>query len=317
MRRYTLLIALALTVAIALAGCHPVIEQQAETISVYATFYPIYALTEAVMHDIPDAQLRLLAQPQDGCLRDYQLSDWDLSLLNAGADAVIMGGRGLESFESTLFQWGETGPAMSAVLYNLQLYNQDAGAPDGESESHLEGANPHLYMSLEGAARMVESIAAAMQTLDPRFSDLYVKNAQDTVGTLLALLARNRETLDAIRDRRVILMNEALIYIAEDYDLEVADWVDRESGEALYDDALDRCLDRLSEAEARVVLIEKQAPQAFVEAIEAAGFSVARIDVFSTHHEGEGFDVYIKRQEENALAICDAFASAQTGEDIH
>ena len=90
-------------VAAALTGCGPLVTDETETLSVYATFWPVYVLTEAVARGVPDVELRCLVQPQDGCLRAYQLSDWDDALLSSGANAVIMGGRGLESFESTLF----------------------------------------------------------------------------------------------------------------------------------------------------------------------------------------------------------------------
>lgn len=314
MRRYIALAALALFVVALLTSCHPIIDSEADPISIYASFYPIYALTEAVMRDVPDASLHLLVQPQDGCLRSYQLSDWDLYLLAAGADAVVMGGRGLESFESALFAWGDEGPAISAVLYNLELYNQNESTTDGESQSHIHGANPHLYMSVEGAALMIESISASMQSLDPMYANLYVKNAESAVEQLNKLLLQSREQLSGLQDRRVILMNEALMYPALDYDLTVADQVDRESGEALYDAALEDCLERLEGSGAKVVLIEKQAPQAFVDAIESAGFAVARLDVFSTHREGEGFDRYIEIQRSNALAIREAFGLLENGE---
>lgn len=315
LRRCVALIILMLAVAGALSGCRRLVANEAETIRVYATFYPIYALTDAVMRDVPDAELRLLVQPQDGCLRSYQLSDWDARLLALGADAVLMGGRGLESFESTLFGWGDAGPAMSAVLYNLELYNQGE-SPDGESQSHLKGANPHLYMSLEGAARMIESIAATMQSLDPKYAELYAQNARSAAERLDDALAENRALLRDFSGSRVILMSEALVYVAGDYRLEIADWVDRESGEALYDQALSDCLARLSEAEASVVLIEKQASKAFVDAIEAAGFAVARLDILSTHREGEGFDAYIDIQKSNAEAIRAAFERAAAGEGV-
>ncbi len=312
LRRFAALVVLISAILPALSGCHPLIVDETESLRVYATFYPIYALTEAVMRDVPDAQLRLLVQPQDGCLRAYRLSDWDARLLALGADAVLMGGRGLESFEETLFGWGDAGPAMSAVLYNLELYNPGT-SPDGESHSHIKGPNPHLYMSLEGATRMIESIAATMQSLDPRYADQYVHNARSAEMRLEDALAQNRTALRDLNGRRVILMNEALIYVARDYGLEVAEWFDRESGEGLYDQSLSDCLARLSEAEASVVLIEKQAPRAFVEAIEAAGFFVARLDMLSTHREGEGFDTYIEIQNSNAQAIRAAFERATTG----
>ena len=90
-RRICASLALIFAISASLSGCQRLVEPENESISIYATFWPIYALSDAVMRDIPDAQLKLLAQPQDGCLRDYQLSDWDAALLSADADAILMG----------------------------------------------------------------------------------------------------------------------------------------------------------------------------------------------------------------------------------
>jgi len=315
-RRNIALLVMALAVAMALVGCRPLFEDDAVSISVYTTFYPLYALTEAVIGDVPDIELHQLVQPQDGCLRSYQISDWDKYLLSAGADAVVMGGRGLESFESELFNWGEGGPAMAAVLYNLELYNQDE-ASAGESESHLRGANPHLYMSLKGAAQMVESISATLQTFDPRYAQRYVNNAQSAADRLDNLMAEMKDLLRPFAGSQVIIMNEALAYTARDYGFEIAEWIDRESGEALYDDALEDCLKRLEGSGARVALVEKQAPTAFVDAIEAAGFFVARLDILSTHSEGKGFDDYIQIQTGNARILFETFERAHAGRNDH
>ena len=103
--RLAALIILLFALSASFAGCKRIVEPENKSISVYATFWPIYAMTDAAMEGIPDAELKLLVQPQDGCLRNYQLSDWDAALLSADADAIIMGGRGLESFEGLLFGW--------------------------------------------------------------------------------------------------------------------------------------------------------------------------------------------------------------------
>ncbi len=314
--RRMLALALALLVALTMAGCGPIVEDDVQTLSVYATFYPIYALTDAVMDGVPDAELHCLVQPQDGCLRSYRLSDWDAALLAAGADAVMLGGRGLESFESALFDWGDDGPAVSAILYNLELH--DAGSEgNAESESHFRGQNPHLYMSLDGARQMVSSIAAMLQSMDPRYADQYAANAAKADAALQAAMDEARGILEGCRDRRVAVLNEALIYCAVDYGLEIAETIERESGDGMSGEALQKCTDRLSDAEIDAILIEKQAPQAFVEAIEAAGFSVARLDVMSTHAEGEGFDAYLQIQLGNARAIAEALARAAVGKDSH
>ena len=316
MRRTAVLALLLFAFSAMLSACKPLVQEEEGQISVYATFYPIYALTDAVMQGVPNATLHCLVQPQDGCLRAYQLSDWDASLLARGADAVIAGGRGLESFESTLFGWGEGGPAISAVLYNLELYNQQQRV-DGEAQSHFQGPNPHLYLSLEGAKHIVESIAATMVSLDPIYSEQYIGNSQAAIQALDELLAASREKLAGYKGRRVALLSEALIYVARDYGLDVAEWIERETGAAFGDNELAGWLERLESAKAEMVLIEKQAPQALIEALEAAGYAVATLDVLSTHLEGEGFDRYLEIQGRNAQALFDAFERADAGKEQH
>ena len=197
------------------------------------------------------------------------------------------------------------------MLYNLELYNNAASSAASDQESHLEGPNPHLYMSIEGAKTIVESIGASMVTLDPAFANRYADNVQKSTSKLDDMLKTIDSQAENLKDRPVVLMNEALIYVAQDYGLTVADWIDRESGTAFYDQQLTNCLERLSESGARLILIERQAPQSFVDALEQAGYAVARIDIFSTHRQGEGFDDYIDAQLKNAEAICDAFKKAE------
>ncbi len=300
--------------ALALTGCRPIVRDAPQRLSVYATFYPIYALTEAVLRDIPDAELHCLVQPQDGCLRNYNLSDWDAALLARGADAVMMGGRGLERFESALFGWGDGGPAMCALLYNLELYSDGTKAAE-EGESHLKGPNPHLYMSMSGAQQMLDSAAAMMVSLDPRYAAQYSENAQSAKAGLQAAYDAARALLSDCEGRRVILMNEALVYCARDYGLVIADQVERESGDALTGEALEKLIERLKHDEADIVLIERQAPQALVEALESANLTVAKLDVMSTHTENEGFDVYLQIQSDNARAMREAFDRAVAGKD--
>ena len=297
-----------LALLLALSGCRPLVTDGEKDISIYATTYPIYALADALMEGVPNARLHCLIQPQDGCMRSYQLSDWDIYLLANSADAVIAGGRGLESFESTLFSWGDKGPAVSAVLYNLELYEgQSAGETTSEDASHLEGPNPHLYMSVDGVEAMLEAVSGTLMALDPRYGELYADNEVRAEAALEGLRARMEGVKATCGGSRVILMNEALIYLALDCGLEVADWVDRESGVALYGSDLEDMLARLGKSNAKVVLIERQAPASLVEALRENGYSVALIDILSTHREGEGFDTYIHAQEDNADAVLRAF----------
>ena len=83
-------IAALLLMALMLSGCRPLVADAPKQLEVYATFYPICALADAVAQGVPDMALHCLVQPQDGCLRSYALSDWDIYMLTS-ADAVIAG----------------------------------------------------------------------------------------------------------------------------------------------------------------------------------------------------------------------------------
>ena len=307
MRRIALFLLLLAALALTMSACAPLVGEAPQESQIYATFYPFYALTALLTENIEGLRLSCLVQPQDGCLRDYALSDWDLYLLS-GADLVIAGGRGLESFESTLQSLGASGPVVALTLYNTELYGQNEEAADGEENDHFTGANPHLYMSIDGAKYILEGAASALAELYPQHAETVFSNMQAGEERLDALGTQMRATAANAEGGRVIVMNEALVYTAEELGLEIAGFYARESGQPLYEGDVDDCLEQLSSMDARVALVEKQTPHSLTEALEEAGYSVARLDVFSTGRADMGAEGYFAAQEENARAVAEAFA---------
>lgn len=303
-KRMMLLVAgLALSVAL-LTGCQPLVEEEAVPHqTVYASFYPIYALSELLLQDVPEMELHVLIQPQDGCLRSYQLSDWDLYQLAYNADAVIIGGRGLEQFEDTLEALGETGPAVVKIFQNLTLENNGATASD-EDASHLADANPHLYLSARALPDILENLCAYMMALDPAFAELYEANLETALARADALIAEYDEAM-AHMDAKipVALLNEALIYPANDLGLNVACRIDRESGVTLSGSEWESALTEMQAAGVQAVLIEQQAPDAQIRLLEEAGFRVIRLNILSTGREEQGSDGYFSAMTANLKAI--------------
>lgn len=296
-----------------LAGCkkqqeQPTVQQESG-LSVYASFYPLYAIAEMIAADVPGVQLNCLVQPQDGCLRDYSLSDWDLSLLLNSADAVLIGGRGLESFENMLYTLGEDGPMVSSLLGGMELEHFEAANSDGEN--HWSGENPHIYLSTDGALALAERIAGSLMLLDDRNSALYQANLEAAREKIESLRRELHALNSDIAGESVILMHEGLLFAAKECGLEVEDFIERESGEAFYDSTLEKCIARLKENESRVILIEKQAPAAFCSALENAGFRLARMDVLSTQPESAGVQAYFDALLANGSAIQAAFAAGE------
>lgn len=275
-------------------------ESVSETITLYSTFYPLYALTDMVVDGVDGIRTMCLVQPQDGCLRNYELSDWDLVLLLRSADAVISGGRGLESFESTLFALEEHGPAVSAVLYNMELDSTSVVGLNEEVESHWEN-NPHIYMSVDGAIELTQRISAVMQTLDPDFADVYIENQLSAESALYELKAQMQEIIGDVSGTKIAILNEAIWYFAKDFDFDAVLCYHRESGEDINN--IDTLMEYLNSSGAELILIEKQAPYALCEALKDAGYAVAKIDILYTHRAEEGSDGYFEAQISNANAL--------------
>ena len=309
MRRLRKLSAMFVCLCLLLAGCGTKPAEDApEEISIYATFYPIYAAAAMVAENVPDLRLNCLVQPQDGCLRSYVLSDWDAALLGS-ADAVLMGGRGLESFEGALQFAGEDELAVAAVLYNMELIERPAENSASDGESHWLDANPHIYLSIDGMIEIAGRIAQSMVLLDPRYEDMYLENLERTEQRLEALEDEARAEVEGLAGQKAAVLNEALVYFAQDCGLELALCWDRDSGESMDANALEELLAALREREIQVVLIEKQAPQSLAEALEGAGIAVARLDVLSTRRAAEGYEGYFAAQRANAAAVREAYLS--------
>jgi len=301
------LIAVLCICAMLLAGCAPVTETAEEQKQVYASFFPIYALSGLVLQDIPEIDVKCFIQPQDDCLRLYDLSDWDASVLAYDADVVIIGGRGLEAFESALYTFGEGGPAVINSMYGLRLHNDDGSSILDGNTGHLADANPYLYMSVPGARQMINVIAPAMAMLYPEYAEKIAGGLQRTDKELEKLYTENTALCADIKGEKVILMNEALIYVAEDYGLEVVYRYDRESGTTLYGEGLTAAINDLRNLDADVILIEKQAPAELTKALEAEGFTVVKIDIMNSYPANAGPEHYYEVQRNNAAALADAF----------
>ena len=181
-----------------LCGCakkqEPVQQEQEEgRKSIAATFYPLYAIALNLVKDVPDLSLSCLIQPQDGCLRSYSLSEWDYLIL-ASQDAVICGGRGLESFSGTLSAM-QDGPIVITCLQGQTLKN-DGEAQD--EESHLAGENPFLCLSAGGAMSIASTLAYSLIEIDPDYADTYRANLTEYLSRLDALAAEMAETMASV-----------------------------------------------------------------------------------------------------------------------
>jgi len=293
-----------------LSGCSPVVKDEdvPEEFNLYASFYPIYALSGLIVDDsIPGMRLHQLVQPQDGCIRNYVLSDWDAYLLSS-ADAVILGGSGLESFEGA-FASIENGPAVVSAMSSLVLEN-GGDEPDAEEEqSHFTGPNPWLFLSADGGAQIAESICAAMIELDPGYAEKYAGNLEKALERFEKLKTDRKEMLSGANlETPCALLHEGLIYTSKELGMNAVAQIERESGGMPDEQELDEMMNRLKQSGAKAVLIEKQAPEVLIEVLSEAGFRIALIDTLTAIPASAGSEAYFEKMLENAKSIANALS---------
>lgn len=308
-----LIAALLVGATLLLSGCQPVMtdDDALETKYITTTFYPLYSLAVNLVKEVPALSLSCLTQPQDGCLRSYELSDWDYQVL-IHQDAVILAGRGLESFEGMLHQLPDS-PILISVLEGRRLRTEDAGDPDDDN-THFNGENPWYFLSVAGAMEICMSIAGSMAEIDGLYAGQYAENLDAYLWKLEKLIAGMRETVHSVSPKPVAVLHEGLTYFAGQFDLDMALVYPREPGVDLIDNDFLALTDALSESGAQVVLVEEQAPDRLVAALETEGYAVARIDTLTAHMANGDEEAYERIMMENARSLRDALQRAGKNE---
>ena len=312
--RKTLAALLCALLLLLLTGCHPLMEGEdaLETKYISTTFYPLYSLAVNIVKDVPALSLSCLTQPQDGCIRSYELSDWDYTLL-MNQDALILGGRGLERFESTLAQL-TSGPILISALEGAHLREETAGNADDENTSHFLGNNPWAFLSVNGAMEISIAIAGSLAEIDGLFADQYSANLSGFLTRLENLVFEMEDIVMPAADCPIAVLHEGLTYFAAQFDLDIVCVYPREPGSDLIDNDLAALLEMLAASGAQAVFVEKQAPIHLISALEEAGYAVAQLDTLTAHMADGDTGAYERIMLSNAQTARGALDRAQSSE---
>ena len=183
-----------------------------QSLRVVTSFYPVYVAVLNVTAGIPGVEVSNLASPHVGCLHDYQLTAGDVRRL-ADADLLLVNGAGMEPF---LGKVAQQSPGVRVV-----------GVSEGIA---LLDDNPHVWVSLEGARRQTENIAAALAAAAPDRADAFRANASAYNASLSALEEKMRAALAPYAGTPIVTFHEAFPYFARDFDLDLAGEIEREPG---------------------------------------------------------------------------------------
>ena len=209
-------LAAAVLLPLALSSCS---ETEPSGIRVTASFYPVYIIAENVVGEVPGIDLRSMAQPQTGCLHDYQLTTADMRSLE-DTDLFIVNGGGMESFLDNALE----------LFPELDVIDTSAGVTslDGHDHGHTghdHGENSHYWMYPENAVVQAENICGALSEICPEYADEFRQNTDAFKESVSGI-----ETFDG-KGISVCVFNEAFEYLHLSYGFDIAAVVEMDENE--------------------------------------------------------------------------------------
>ena len=218
-----------------------------------------------------------------------------------GARVFVINGLGMEPWAGKL--------AASAGSRDLLLVTASQGArpilsTDPDEVKEHGASDPHLWLSLSGAAIEVRGIAAALEKADPKNAAAYRRNAGRFIAELDALKARYARVFKSARRRFFVTGHAAFAYLCRDFGLE------QKSVEGVFAEGeptpkrLAQLTAELRKAGVKTVFSEELASPAVSRTL--AREAGARVETIYTMESAEDGKSYLERMKSNLEKIARA-----------
>lgn len=279
-------------------------ESTAENIKVATSFYPIYLMTLYITDGAEGVEVQNMAQPQTGCLHDYDLKTEDMKLLEQ-ADVFFMNGLGMEHF---LDQAKEQNPDLYIVEtgnYAQIVLEGDDGHGHDDDEDEI---NPHVWLHPANAARQAEAIGNTMIQLDEAHADIYRTNMEKFTEKMGELDAAGKK-LQSQRGIPTAAFHEGFLYIEEWCGLNEEIGIFPEENQTPSAGELAEAMDEVKEDGIHYFLTAADGGESYAKMMaEETGGVVIELNPL-TRGNGDK-DEFIRGMEENLAAITRIFDEA-------
>jgi zinc transport system substrate-binding protein len=191
--------------------------------NVVVTLKPIHSLTARVMENVGTPTLLL---PDGASPHTYQMKPSSFQALK-NADLIIWVGPTLETF---------MGKGMKAIqppqtlltltsLPNLKMLPQRFDREwhhhhDGDDHAHShEGDDPHIWLSTENAAVIVDAVSQQLSKMDPEHAKQYQANANATKQALQNLHLNLQQQLTPYQSVPFLVYHDGYQYFEKEFSL--------------------------------------------------------------------------------------------------
>lgn len=282
---------------------------QKEELKIVTSFYPMYIAVCNVVGEAEGVTVTNLSEPKTGCMHDYQLSPEDMKTLSQ-ADVFVVNGGGIESFLGDVAQQYPNLTIIDACQgMELLGEEEDEGhaGEDAEDEHDHDGANAHVWMSIERYMAQLDNITSGLAQLDDVRGELYRENANSYKARLQALKEEAAELSDTVRGVGIVLFHEAYAYVAEDYGMQVIDILNLDEERQVSAGEVAQLIANIRDNGVTVVLAEELYGKDMGEIIEEE--TDAKVYYLDTLNRGTyERDSYLRGMEENIRILKEAFA---------
>jgi zinc transport system substrate-binding protein len=209
---------------------------QGGKVRVITTLFPLYDFARAIGQDRVEVSLLL---PPGVEAHSFEPRPSDIVKISA-ADLFIYTGEFMEPWVEAVLK-GVTNPKLKVLDASVgipllteesEAHEHEGGHQHGEAAEKAErkkdgglhhghaDVDPHIWLDLGNAAKMVDTIAAGLVEVDSAHRDLYTRNAEEYKTKLTALDARFRTELSRCPKREFIEGgHSAFGYLARRYNL--------------------------------------------------------------------------------------------------
>ncbi|GAA0372057.1 zinc ABC transporter substrate-binding protein [Alkalibacterium iburiense] len=198
-----------------------------ESLSVIATFYPVYEMTQQVAGERLDVH-QLISGGTDA--HHFEPSARDVAMIN-DSDLFIYSSEEMETWvPSLLASLDNSDLPIVKTAENIELmeaeghdehdhHDHDDHGHEEDDHDHSHSVDPHIWLDPVLAQEQVDTIKEALIEIDPDGADYYTERAAE-FNQELQILHEDYETAFAEADNRVFFtQHESFGYLAERYDL--------------------------------------------------------------------------------------------------
>lgn len=320
----TLLFVLFCTATASFLGCSPADQSdgwQGKTgTKVLASFAPIQCFALNVAGD--DANVRILFGEQG----PHHIKDNPSHVkLFAGADVLYMNGLGLEdrnvktisrgtSKKVAVVSLGGTLPPTMLIEGGCACCKDEDGKEHEHDHDHGD-FDPHVWLGIDHAIKMVEAIRDDLKKRDPAKAPSYDSRADRYIAKLNKLKADGTAMLKDKSEKQFISFHESLNYFSKSFGLKIPEVIQSIPGQEPTQKQLTTLLERCEKKKIRVIAIEPQygsgsSAKAVADALKSKGLTDVQlvvIDPLETASEGElNADWYETKMRANLEALAKA-----------